>query len=316
MKLLHSAHYQKEIDNIALPYLKKRCRSGRFERICGQKLYYEYYRADKPETTIVLLHGFSEAIPKFTEMIYYFVQSGFDVWALQQREHGLSYRSSEDLSLVDITDYRDLIRDAHYFVHHVVKKRGSLYLYAHSMGGAVGACYLECYPEDFEKAVLTSPMLEMNSGDIPVWFAAAYARVQCALGHGSDYMPGTGPFVPTSDFEGGNTTDPNRYMFWFNQQKEHREFQMCGCSIRCALQFLHMTQAATLPRNVHRIRADVLLIQAGRDAMVKSGGQIRFIRELRGRGHMVRFRKAKHEIYLGSDRQVRRYVNLVVSFFK
>lgn len=316
MKTIHSAHYQEEMDTIALPYLKQRCKSGYFERICSQKLYYEYYRADHPQATIVLLHGFSEGIPKFTEMIYYFVQSGFDVWALQQREHGLSYRSGDDPYLVDIADYKDLIRDAHYFVHHVVKRRGPLYLYSHSMGGAVSACYLEAYPKDFEKAVLSSPMLEMDAGRTPVWFAALYARVQCALGNGRNYMPGTGPFSPVPNYENGNTTNRARYMFWFNRQKENKEYQTSGSSIRCALQFLHMTQAATAPKNVRRVRADVLLIQAGRDSVVKPGGQIRFIRELRGKGRMVRFRKAKHEIYLGSDEQVRRYTHLVVSFFK
>lgn len=318
MNWMHSAHYEEEMETQVQPYLSQCRRSGYFARVCGEKLYYEHYSAKEPHATIVLLHGFSEAIVKFSEMIYYFVQSGFDVWALQQRDHGLSHRSSDDWSLVDIADYKDLIRDAHYFVHHIVKQRGPLYLYAHSMGGAVGACYLEWYPEDFEKAILTSPMLEMNSGKIPVWFAAAYARAQCAAGKGRNYMPGTGPFQPVPDYEGGNTTNPERYMFWFTQQKEHKEFQMCGCSIRCALQFLHMTQAATAPRNVRRVRAKVLLIQAGRDAMVKPGGQIKFVRALRGQGQgrLVRFKNAKHEIYLGSDEQVRRYVHLVVSFYK
>ena len=35
-------------------------------------------------------------------------------------------------------------------------------LYAHSMGGAIGALVLEQYPELFDCAVLTSPMLKMK----------------------------------------------------------------------------------------------------------------------------------------------------------
>lgn len=34
-------------------------------------------------------------------------------------------------------------------------------LFAHSMGGCVGALYLEKYPETFKKAVLSSPMMRM-----------------------------------------------------------------------------------------------------------------------------------------------------------
>lgn len=314
MKFIHSAHYQEEMEGIVNPYLEKRMKSGRFERESGKKLYYERFTADEPKATLVLLHGFSEGVVKFREMIYYFVQNGLDVWAMQQREHGLSHRSSDDLSLVDITDYRDLIRDVHYFVHHVVRRRGPLYLYGHSMGGAVSACCLEWHPGDFERAVLSSPMLEMNAGATPVWFAALYARVKTALGNGKDYMPGTAPFSPVPDFKGSCDDCEERYMYWFTQQKTHPELQMCCSSIRCALQFLNMTKAATAEKNVRRIRADVLLIQAGRDTMVKPGGQDKFIRELGERGRKVRFKNSKHEIYMGSDEQMRKYVKLVLSF--
>ena len=34
------------------------------------------------------------------------------------------------------------------------------------MGGAIGAKFLEDYPEYFDRAVLSSPMLEINTGKI------------------------------------------------------------------------------------------------------------------------------------------------------
>lgn len=316
MNIIHAAQYQKEMDKIVQPYLERRLESGYFERVQGQKLYYESFRADHPHATLVLLHGFSEGILKFREMIYYFVESGLDVWALQQREHGLSYRSGDDLCLVDIADYKDLIRDAHYFVHKIVRRRGPLYLYGHSMGGAVSACYLECYPKDFKRAVLSSPMLEMNAGSTPVWFAALYARVQCVLGNGGNYMPGTAPFAGVPDFEGSSDDCEERYMSWFTMQRTHPELQMCGSSIRCAVQFLRMTKAAVAPHNVRRIRARVLLFQAGKDTTVNPGGQNKFIRGLGDRGRMVRVADSKHEIYMGEDAQIRKYVETVLEFFR
>ena len=44
--------------------------------------------------------------------------------------------------------YQEYVKDLHVFVDGIVKKRsksGELYLFAHSMGGAIGALFLEEY---------------------------------------------------------------------------------------------------------------------------------------------------------------------------
>ena len=39
-----------------------------------------------------------------------------------------------------------------------------LFLFAHSMGGAIGADFLEEYPEYFNSAILSAPMFQVNTG--------------------------------------------------------------------------------------------------------------------------------------------------------
>ena len=319
MKIIPAADYEREMKETVLPYLEERRKSGTFERVADQKLYYEAYEADEPKGTVVIVHGFSEAIDKFYETVWYFLQNGFNVWQLQQREHGRSWRSTKKPELIYIPDYRYLVEDLRYFTVNVVKKAACtaelpLYLFAHSMGGGVSACYLEKYPDDYTKAILSSPMLEMNSGSTPSLAAAAFARAMVIAGKGQDSMPGAQPFSGKEDFENSCSNCLERYRHWFRIQKEHPEYQMCVPAIRTALEFLHLTRAATSAVNTARVKASVLLFQAAHDTMVKPKGQENFIRQIGEKGRLVRMENAKHEIYLGTDEDLKKYWDEILAF--
>ena len=48
-------------------------------------------------------------------------------------------------------------------------------LFCHSMGGAIGVRYLEEFPLTFDAAILSAPMLGMNTGKYPKWLAKVTA---------------------------------------------------------------------------------------------------------------------------------------------
>ena len=63
---------------------------------------------------------------------------------MEHRGHGFSRRFLKDLHKVYVKSYQEYVKDLHVFVDGIVKKRsksGELYLFAHSMGGAIGACF-------------------------------------------------------------------------------------------------------------------------------------------------------------------------------
>ena len=323
MTILSDQGYESEMKTKVLPVLKERRLAGKFERTPGQKLYYEHFYTDreKPKAVVVMVHGFSEAIPKFYEAAWYFLENGYDVWMLQQREHGISYRSTRDRALIYVRDYNDLIEDLHFFVQNVVRldsKHGCLpcYLFAHSMGGGVGANVLERHPSDFAKAVLTAPMLEMYAGGKPVWAVAAFARVLCLLGKGKEYLPGAQPYTGVRDFENSCSTCSERYEYWCDVQDRHPEYQMCVSSIRTALEFLKLTRSAVKPGNVSKVTAKVLLLQAGRDNMVSPGGQEKFIKRLGAKGQLIRFAAGKHELYRGRQEELSPYWEEIFEFLE
>ena len=321
MQLIKEEGYEKTMHDQVLPALMKRRTSGDFERIAGQKIHYRTYAADNPRADLVLVHGFTEGIDKFNEVVYYFLQEGFNVWQIQQRGHGKSYRLVKDPSLVHLDSYHDLLEDLHFFVSEIVDRTRTdpslpTYYFGHSMGGGVGAAYLETWPDDFQKAILSSPMLELDSGNIPVWVASVFAHLMIGLGKGTNYMPGSTPFSKTPDFENSCSNCQARFDYWFRQACEHEEYQTNGSSISTALEFLRLTKYATNAKNCKNVKADVLLVQAGKDHMVKPGGQETFIRQIGDRGRLLRIETAKHEIYMCVNSDQEKYWDEVMGFLK
>ncbi len=310
--------YRRQMEEEVLPYLRERRTDGYYETLPGQKLYYEYYRADRAKALVVLLHGFSEGIGKHRESTARFLQAGFSVWVLQQREHGRSYRSTADPSLIHITDFKQMARDVHGFLHHVVLKDKNSHglprvIYGHSMGGGVSTVCLEAYPDDFQYAVLSSPMQGMKS-DVPVPAAALYADVMLLLGKGQKGIPGAKPFSGEWDYEHSHAGCEARYDYWFREVKAHTEYQMCVSTNATARQFLALTRYVTKSANCSRIKAKVLLLSAGADTAVDNQGQDKFVRQLPGRVRLVRFGGQRHELYLGDDKLVHEYWETVLAF--
>ena len=94
MHWITEENYDKTMTETVEPFLARRRMQGFDERIKGQPIYYEHYAADNPHGIIVISHGFTESIAKFSESIYYMLQAGFDVWGVDHRGHGRSWREN------------------------------------------------------------------------------------------------------------------------------------------------------------------------------------------------------------------------------
>lgn len=322
-RILPEQNYAQTMDETVTPFVEERRTVGQFARVTGQPMNYEHIALtaeDEADTghlgTIVLVHGFSEGIRKFYETVWYYVHLGYDVFLYQQRGHGLSYRATEVPGLIHITDYRDLTSDLHAFVQQVVRPAaaGKVVLYAHSMGGAVGADTIEHYPDDFDLAILTSPMLQLDPGKTPLWAAELAARCLILLGKGDGYMPGSQPWNPEPDFENSCTNCRERYDYWFREQTAHPEYQMGGASVRTSLEFLKLTRDIAKPANLARVKIPVLLFQAEKDGTVLPDGQNRFIQQIGDHGKLCVIRNAKHEIYRNTNDIMEEYWRQIEQF--
>lgn len=318
MKVLLRDHdFAVKMEEKVKPFLKDRVEGGFFERVKGQPIYYEHYEADDKKGTVVIVHGFTECIRKLDETVYYFLKGGYSVWAIEQRGHGSSYKTTSNPDMVQIDDYNDLIEDLHYMVENLVMKDGRdglpMIIFGHSMGGAVSASFLERYPNYFDRAILSSPMLRLISGNVPYSMVYVYMKGMKFLGKGKEALPGSEPLGDSYDFDKGCATCPQRDEYAYNLRRSEIKYRASMPSCDTVLQFYLISQYATRKKNVVKIKAKVLLLEAENDTLVHHDGDRRFMENVPC-GKLIRMKDTKHEIYNSTEDVLRKYWKYILDF--
>ena len=181
------------------------------------------------------------------------------------------------------------------------------------MGGAIGALYLEEHSGEFERAVLSSPMLQMNYGRKPVVVVWMLAGLSKLLHWDRNYVPGQSGFDGISHFNTSSCMSAERYKYCFElRQREHHYRTYGGTYLwtRAGLFALGKIRRKSL---LKRIQIPVLLCQAGQDHMVRPEGQEHFAKLVDG-CKLVRFPEAKHEIFNATEEIRIPYYEEVLSF--
>ena len=75
VKFVEESNFKKNYQNLILPYINKRRSNGYFNSKNATKLFYSFFKADKERGAVILLHGYTESIEKYLELIYYFLNS-------------------------------------------------------------------------------------------------------------------------------------------------------------------------------------------------------------------------------------------------
>ena len=287
--------------------------------VAGGTLHAEAYEPEGAHRAVVVLHGYTESCEKFREMIWYFLQDGFAVYTYDHRGHGHSVRSVSDTSITHVDRFSDYLRDMEQFMQTVVlpKTEGlPRVLYAHSMGGAIGALALMEHPDWFARAVLTAPMIAASSAPFPRRLAKALAGAFCLAGKVKERAFVGKPFDPASEtFENGFSTGKARFDYYEQKRIRCAHLQNCSPSYGWLRESLGVTDRLLAPRNTAKIKTPLLLCQAGRDTIVLQPDQERFVHQVAG-AQLRRFESAKHEIYGSDDAVMREYVPAVLSFLK
>ena len=131
MEIIHENEYLYKMNNEIEPYLATHRQEGyvpgaedhlhRKDTGIVGKIYVQRYLVEKPKGVIIISHGFTEAAPKYDEMIYYFLKAGYHVYMPEHMGHGQSYRLTADPSLVHIDTWKRYVRDF-LKICHVIKK--------------------------------------------------------------------------------------------------------------------------------------------------------------------------------------------------
>lgn len=315
---LEEENYEQNMREKVLPYLDSMKISGFCRRIHRRKIYYEGFLPENFQATVIIIHGYSECMEKFKEAAYYFVKHGYRVFLLDQVGHGKSHRSVTDPSLIHVDHFEEYVIDIYYMIESVVRKYSnekSIYLYGHSMGGAVAAYYLELYPNAVQKAVLSAPMMQINLGRYPELAVRILSGWKVRRGHKQDYVYGKKPYEPKEKFERSSADSKARYLYTYHYIKDHPKYQTCAPTYGWMYQAIRACRRITSPIWAGKIKAQVLLFQAGKDQTVKKRGQMKFFKYTR---HTVleKVPDSKHEIFMGDTGQITAYWNKIFEFLE
>ena len=112
--------YNEELTRYVLPFIRLNFEDGYMKSADGTRIHYGYVTTPVAKAAIVISHGFTECMPKYYEMIYYFAKAGYSVYMVEHRGHGFSDRSVSDISMVTVNSFDDYVSDLDMFIREIV----------------------------------------------------------------------------------------------------------------------------------------------------------------------------------------------------
>ena len=284
---------------------------GKIRSFDNTELNYYFAIPDNATKAVVLVHGFCEFWGKFHEYAWYLYQAGFAVFFLEQRGHGYSEGKLPAHDIVFIDSYDTYVEDLHTFIDKVVMPATSSMkrvILAHSMGGAVATMFIEKYPNYFDQAILSSPMLKMKNNTSPILIKAlkVYSflfRQRKALAPGQHRFDG----IPV--FETSSAMSKPRYDYMFNMRLKDEHYQTYGASIGWALASLKTNKY--IMKNAKNIRIPVTVFTAGQDHLIDAAGYRDFEKRVPS-AKFMHFEESRHEIFNAEENSRKRYFSAVL----
>lgn len=298
------------------PYLEKIAEDGYFEALDGKKLHFVFYKNENARGNIAVCHGFTESAEKFREMCWYFHHMGLNVFALDNRGHGYSHRHNSAPEVVHIKYFDQYVDDLQKFVKKVIKEKAPelpLYLYSHSMGGAISVQHMQKYPGVFSKVILSAPMIKAKTAGIPEPVTKFVTRLFILLGKEKEKVIGYKGFNPDRTYEESHDTSKARFDYYHSKRKLNEKYQTSAPSYRWVNEAVKVAKLNLDPKRNEKITAQVLLCQPEEDSSVFSEMENVFIEQVKN-GRLVPFKDCRHEIYNSIDSTVAEYLDTIEDF--
>lgn len=253
---------------------------------------------DGARGSVLLLHGYTEFIEKYYEVVEHLLARGLAVVTYDHRGQGLSQRLLPD-QRGHQTDFEDMVAEAVAVHERCVGDRlpRPHLLMAHSMGGNVALRVLQEYPQRFDRAVLSAPMAGFHR--IPLWLMNAIATLHVWLGLGRAYAWGAGD----ADLDrpvNRVTSDAARFARALQFWREEPDLVTSGVTWRWVREATRSIARVARLENLAKIQTPTLLVSAGRDLVVSPDYHLRLERGVPGI-RVVQLSESMHEILQESD---------------
>ena len=254
--------------------------------------------------TVCIFPGRSEWIEKYFETVRDLRSRGFAVAILDWRGQGLSERALGDRLKGHVGSFSEFDIDLEAFMREVVLPDcpPPIFALAHSMGCITLLRAVHRGQRWFDRIVLSAPMLGI-AYLTSMTIAGMVVRAMRLAGLGTMYVPGRYPGVLDLRPFAGNilTTDPVRFARNAAILEAEPALGLGGPTVAWCDAAFRAMRVANQPAYAAQIRQPILIVAAGRDAIVSNEAIENFATFLRAGAHLV-INGAQHELLMEQDR--------------
>lgn len=314
MELINEKDYKKIMAERVEPFLEKIRTNGFFESFDGEKIHFEAYKNENAKAVVLIIHGFTESAEKFREVSYYFYNEGYSVYAIDLRDHGKSFRTSQRPGTVETDDFHKYAEDISCLVEKEIKAQNEgkkIFIYSHSLGSTAALLYMLKNPMAVKKAVLSSPMICGNMG-MPVIIAGTVAKVLSAIGGKKISAPGRCKFDPELSFQNSDATSSERFSYYHEKRKADSLLQTNGPSFGWVKASIEARDE--ILSCADEINAELLVIKPQEDKQLLMEYTDKFIQKSKAKTKEIK--NSKHEIFMSENETLSTYFEEIFSFLQ
>ena len=265
---------------------------------------FERFEGTNARGVCVLLHGQTEFIEKYGEVIDELRGRGFIVSTFDWRGQGASSRALPNAQKAHVGDFCEFDEDLATFLDQVIKPMGVAppLALAHSMGAHILLRTLHDRPRAFSAAALSAPMLAVSTRGQPAWIANAATLVMNATGQATGWVMGMEERDPLKMRFEDNLVTSDHARFERQQAliEKNPDIRLTGPTWRW-LKAANASMARVLSAGyAEAITTPVLVCGAGKDRICLAPVARAFAKRL-PRGTYVEFDDAEHEILMEND---------------
>jgi len=252
----------------------------------------------------VLLHGQTEFIEKYGEVIGELNTRGYTVATFDWRGQGGSQRLLEDPLKSYVKDFAQFDDDLLSFIDQIVKPLGDTppIALAHSMGAHILLRTLHDKPSAFRAAALSAPMIAVSARGYPAWLARVVTSLYYGTGQGGSFawgMAARDPFM--IDFNNQLvTSDQMRFQATQDFLKTHPDLRLAGPTWGWLEAAYRSMARVNAPGFAEAIPMPVLVAGPGKDRICLTPATKAFTARL-PKGEYLDLPDSEHEILMEND---------------
>ncbi|WP_206483109.1 alpha/beta fold hydrolase [Thalassotalea sp. G2M2-11] len=253
-----------------------------FQGVDDKRINYAAFIHQPQAQCLVISPGRSESYLKYQELAYELFQQKINLFIIDHRGQGLSERLLANRFKGYVKHFDDYADDLHYFIDKIIPRYCQSHalpkVLAHSMGGAITLRMIQKYPNTISTALLSSPMIAINSGGLPLWLAKWLVEgglfLNTLISNDAWYFLGQGDYQSIAFADNKLMHSPERYQAFIDLYQQVPELQLGGVTFNWLKQAL--TAHQQLFAELDKITTPLTILQAGKDTIVDNQAQKAF----------------------------------------